>query len=635
MTERSLSRLTAKRLRIAVFTALTFAFLLLAHYPGMLTNDGLGQIEQAVQGEYHDWHPPIVAATWRALLLTTSEFGSLFFTQALMLCLGLVLLSTGLLHRLGWSVLLVLAIVLSPPVFTRIAILGKDMPALAMALISVGAALHSLGAKGRWIIFWRSLSVLAAIFAASLRHEFGIAVSPAPLLSFWPLILRWQQSVLTKIAASLGGLALMALGFLLAGNLVNASVALTGPVQERHASQQGRLFDLAGLSLMTDEILIPKEFLKDGTDLAKLEKHFSYYLSDWLMFQKDDPLERLTDPEALGKLRRAWVVEIVQHPDLYVVHRLRSYQHALGLEKERRWASLPNYNEKSASRFAEYYPQQIPHAEDRIYRPNSLLEGYYRLSKPSREVTLWDPLIPVAFLAITSLLVVLMSISERIDLRLRLGLVTLLAMTVIHNLLILAFGPGYVVRYFLLTYATAISIFISILYIMTGMILDTLKEEPGQRWQRLGQMMAATFPAHRAWSVLEIRYIVVGSALAGLYLVLTLIGFALFPTASETLVSNAALLITILVQYFGHSILTFESRVNDPLQVGRFIGTIIVGMTISSVTMTFGPKVLGWDPAFLTIFVMAGVPIFNFIAFRMFVFNRRHGLLPHGSTSEE
>src|SRR3954464_13815576 len=79
---------------IAAF--LLFGATLAMRFPGVAMYDSVAQFEQAVAGEYADWHPPIMARTWALLNRYHSGTEPFFVIQMLLWWGGLGLLSTAL-----------------------------------------------------------------------------------------------------------------------------------------------------------------------------------------------------------------------------------------------------------------------------------------------------------------------------------------------------------------------------------------------------------------------------------------------------------------------------------------------------------------------------------------------------------
>ena len=60
----------------------------LAYWPGLVTWDSIRQYDQALSGDFDDWHPPVMEWIWR-------QFLPLAHSPAPMLILQLLLYATG------------------------------------------------------------------------------------------------------------------------------------------------------------------------------------------------------------------------------------------------------------------------------------------------------------------------------------------------------------------------------------------------------------------------------------------------------------------------------------------------------------------------------------------------------------
>jgi putative flippase GtrA len=126
-------------------------------------------------------------------------------------------------------------------------------------------------------------------------------------------------------------------------------------------------------------------------------------------------------------------------------------------------------------------------------------------------------------------------------------------------------------------------------------------------------------PASAArWEFL--RFAIVGTLVAAVY-------FALFVLLARTslsqLVVNAVAFCTaVALQYALQSKWTFRKDLADPAQIARFLGTIGIGLVLSSaISGGLGPA-LNWPATVTAAVVIVTLPISNFILFKLWVFAR-------------
>ncbi len=115
-----------------------------------------------------------------------------------------------------------------------------------------------------------------------------------------------------------------------------------------------------------------------------------------------------------------------------------------------------------------------------------------------------------------------------------------------------------------------------------------------------------------------LRFCVVGTGVAGLYLGLFLLGVELGLT--EAAANVTSLSCAVVVQYIAQTAWTFRRSLAVPEQIFRFVCTIGLGFVVSTLmTARFGP-LLGWPPVLSGSVVMLWLPIQNFVMFRIWVF---------------
>ncbi|TNJ44475.1 GtrA family protein [Phaeobacter sp. B1627] len=115
-----------------------------------------------------------------------------------------------------------------------------------------------------------------------------------------------------------------------------------------------------------------------------------------------------------------------------------------------------------------------------------------------------------------------------------------------------------------------------------------------------------------------LRFCVVGTGVAGLYLGLFLLGVEL--GLAEAAANIISLGCAVVVQYIAQTAWTFRRPLAVPEQILRFACTIGLGFVVSTlITAHVGPH-LGWPPALSGAVVMLWLPIQNYVMFRIWVF---------------
>lgn len=315
-----------RRLPHAAWAALTgFALTCLCFYPGSLNPDAESSLYQAQVGVYFDWHPPAIAWIWSWLDAALPGPGGMYLLQLVGVWLGLALAITLLLgrRRVAWAV--VLGIGLAPPLLAQATSIWKDL-LMAGPLLCAWALL--LLAARRWLA-WPLVAALPCLLLATLvRHN----APPATL----PLALWWGALACRRWSSGSRGRALV-FGAALWLAVTGAAFAINRGLTDRRASiyQHLLLFDLAGISLESGELLLPRyqqSWPRSPRTLAELETVYDPRNSSTLMSIPPDapPLRPTGDPRELAELRLAWRSAIRRHPGAYLAHRARVVLHAWG-----------------------------------------------------------------------------------------------------------------------------------------------------------------------------------------------------------------------------------------------------------------------------------------------------------------
>ena len=305
-------------MRVGGAAAVAGAAWIALFWPGVVTFDGVDQYRQAVTGDLDDWHPPIMAATWRLLIrLGLGGSGPVFAMQTALFFVGLGLLAAALARagrpRAGWAVL---ACALFPPLASWMACVVKDAQMIACLAAATGITAHYRLA-GRSVPGWaRGAVALLVGYALLVRANAAFGAVPLALaMGNWGGLTR----PVARGSAALAGIGLV--------------VALSGPVNHRllgaahsHVERTLPLFDMAGIAARADLPTLPD---LPPARWAKARADHCYTPVYW------DPLGDETRCGAIGDvlafdraadlppIQRAWLGLIAAHPLAYAEHRLR------------------------------------------------------------------------------------------------------------------------------------------------------------------------------------------------------------------------------------------------------------------------------------------------------------------------
>lgn len=220
-----------------------------AYWPGFMTWDAIRQYDQALNGDFDDWHPPMMEWLWRRLLGAWLGPAPMLVLQLALAWGGLALLGLWALRaRASWLAVAIVACGFMPFV---LALTGEVLKDCLMA----GAL---LGASG--LLAWqdrtddrRARTALAAggvallLFASTLRFNAFLATVPL-CVALLPAMTRRTPARL--IASILLSAALMLAALPVANRLIGA--------RSSDVSLSLVIFDLGGITKFSGEDAFPK-----------------------------------------------------------------------------------------------------------------------------------------------------------------------------------------------------------------------------------------------------------------------------------------------------------------------------------------------------------------------------------------
>ena len=260
------------------------------NYPGFLNHDATAQYVQMMSGTYGDWHPPIMAATWKCLKVAFNGVTGIDASGRELLWLFYTgLIWTGILSVLRAAKTFwqpeTRSIIFWFPLFLLLFFLGwilyvdllettrsilKDAGMLGSYLIATGFLLNwKANSHWKWII---SCCILLFLFyGTALRHNAIFAVFPLLFWLVWLHLPRFSFRRIFCVSVTLWVIMLFSIHFLNYGVLKTVKLY---PLQERFYA------DIFYLNAFTDKFQLPPNGF--GRDFSCLnEKLFrEQYRSD-------------------------------------------------------------------------------------------------------------------------------------------------------------------------------------------------------------------------------------------------------------------------------------------------------------------------------------------------------------------
>lgn len=191
------SALESSRIRFRICACIFFSYLL-CFAPGGMSPDSVVQFNEAMSGNFHNWHPPVMAVLWRVLLFFQQGPLPFLTFHLLMLFIACWVLS-GTRTREGGYQWLWIFLPLLPQVYGNLGMIWKDI-GMALALFMAFAMYCAWGETHRKRFF--VLGLLFVLYALLVRHNGLTAIIPPTF--FMALFFFTRKRFLKAIAATAG-----------------------------------------------------------------------------------------------------------------------------------------------------------------------------------------------------------------------------------------------------------------------------------------------------------------------------------------------------------------------------------------------------------------------------------------------
>jgi hypothetical protein len=312
----------------SVFTLVAILGEAVINYPGNHTFDTDDQLHQAMTGSFNDWHPPLMAYTWRILILLTGQPSSLFLLQLICYWGAFGLLSDALIRTGSKKTGVFVFLIGLFPVFMYInGLIIKDSQMGASFLASFA------------LVFWYKMQKRpippAICFAAALLLTYGTLVRSNSVFALGPLLvyffssrydIRYVKTIFLTVPIALSGILLS-----ITVNSAIPGVIKTQPIRSL------QIFDLIGIARYSGDVGELSEIAPlTQTEIARC--YTAYWwdsVSPWgtcpafsAKFMNKDYKAILSERDVYplsNRLTTMWTNAIIRHPAAYAQHRIRHF----------------------------------------------------------------------------------------------------------------------------------------------------------------------------------------------------------------------------------------------------------------------------------------------------------------------
>jgi hypothetical protein len=297
--------------------ALGLAASFAAWWPGIMIDDARWQYQQAIDGEYDDWHPPLMAWIWHLTMRLMPGPGPMLALQLLLYWGGIALVAMALWRRGRPATAAALACAgwLPAPLLFLGTVL-KDVLVTGCLAVATGLVLRrgdGAGPRaGRWLA---AGAVLALVAAAALRFNAFLACAPLLAVLAGPRFrrtrLRLAATGVTCVAALM--LVMPTLDALIGARRSDVGLSLI-------------LFDLGGITEESGRSQFPAMSVADPV----AANHRCYDRAEWDGYSSwakapcrlgFDPFRAAVERQRISPVRLS-LGAVAAHPVAYARHRL-------------------------------------------------------------------------------------------------------------------------------------------------------------------------------------------------------------------------------------------------------------------------------------------------------------------------
>jgi hypothetical protein len=292
------------------------------------------QFQQALQGNYSDHHPPLMAFYWGLLNNVYPGSGLLLVSQMVLLW-GSALIFSQLFkdQQLKWYYVF---IPLWPPLFGYSFFILKDVGFTLCFLMAVAIlAYHDL--KKTKLSLWTTIFLFIILFygtAVKFQAKFIL-----PFLLLWWVLLQDNKKLYHAIFKLFLAASIFTVSIISFEKYLNT--------KKEHTWQYVKLYDLAGISLDINKNLIPESHIgtKDYS-LDTLKKIYETDRVDSLVFVGTPTfLKRGANEQERQNLMTVWDRALWNYPLSYLKHRLAIFKHQISKSMVKTRDEILSYKE--------------------------------------------------------------------------------------------------------------------------------------------------------------------------------------------------------------------------------------------------------------------------------------------------
>jgi hypothetical protein len=345
----------------------------IAYYPGFIMPDALDQYQQSLSGNYHDWHPPLMAFMWHFWNLFYSGVEVMLVYQLGCLWLSGYFLMTAVRNR--WWYIGIFVLLFAPFVQNYAGCIVKDSQMGLSWLLALSILFNRSINKEKITITVARVTALLLLYGCWVRINALSGAVPLFLLWAWAVADEKKNVRILKEFSKIFAVSLIGI-WLFSGKIFHAG--------KTYPENKLYLHDLTNIYVATgDNVYPPVLYTNPNFDTAYLRyKHHPATL-DHIWWNGDGKtLLPSSGDEITRELKRAWVSAILKHPGVYLEYRYYGFLYFLGIrirDKEAEyWPYFPWVQpndlgiEKKWTILTDWFIKPLSYQRNMFY-----MEGYF------------------------------------------------------------------------------------------------------------------------------------------------------------------------------------------------------------------------------------------------------------------
>ena len=287
--------------------------------PGTMDIDSSGIYQNALAHQYSDHHPPLMAYMWHYLNFIYQGPLLMFLFNMALLWGALYILAFKIFHNeriLQYGIML---IPFMPQIAVHGRITGKDV-IFTFGYGFLATFLAYITIHNKKISFLQSLGfLLSSVYFTAVKFQAQFIL---PILLLWFFYVQLRNTNLTyKNAISILAAVLTALSIITIINAINHYLVTEKGSGSQHSWQYVKIFDLSGMSIYANKVLLPKFLLRHPEiSVQDLQKKYEIAWEPLIVYE-DSPLRGTIGTEEREILLQTWWQAVFNHPVSYIQHR--------------------------------------------------------------------------------------------------------------------------------------------------------------------------------------------------------------------------------------------------------------------------------------------------------------------------